>query len=59
METRKQKLNTLMIFNFAGTPLLNMVLRIYNDPDVEGEDSRHDQGGLDPRDKVVGKILFT
>ena len=49
---------------FAGTPLLNMVLwcvlRIYNDGDVEEEeeDSRHGQEGLDPRDNVVSEILL-
>ena len=54
-----------MIFKytqFAGTPFLNMVLwsvlRMYNDGDVKGENSRHDQEGLDPRDKLVGEILL-
>ena len=33
------------------------VLRMYNDGEVEGEVSRHDQEGLDQRDNVVGEIL--
>ena len=34
------------------------VLRMYNDGEVEGEDSRHDQEGLDPKDKVVSEKLM-
>ena len=33
------------------------VLRMYNDGEVEGEDSQHDQEGLEPRDNVVGETL--
>ena len=65
MNMNIQNSNNFMVFKYshvAGTPFLNMViwcvLRMYNDGEVEGEDSRHDQGGLDPRDKVVGEILL-
>ena len=33
------------------------VLRMYNDEKAEEDDSRHNQEGLDPRDKVVGETL--